>query len=143
MNHHQKGFTLIELIAVMILVGIMSVVLMSRMNGVNAAGVQAGRDSLIAALFFAQQTAMARAAADNKIDVSVSGNNIDVTEAGNSLVGYPLILSGGVTLRLIPAREPAFSFDKLGRTDPGSITISHSSGTSVTITVSASGYAHY
>lgn len=124
----------------MILVGIMSVVLMSRMGGVNTAGVQAGRDSLIAALFFAQQTAMARAAAGNDIQLSISGNNINVTENGNSLIGYPLPLSGGVILTATPA---TFRFDKLGRTDSGVITISHSSGTSTRITVEASGYAHY
>src|SRR5690606_41157052 len=102
MNRAHQGFTLIELIAVMILVGIFSVALMSRMGRVNTAGVQAGRDSLIAAFFFAQQTAMARAAADNDIQLSISGNNINVTENGNSLMGYPLLLSGGVTLTATP-----------------------------------------
>src|SRR5690606_12050330 len=98
MTRYSTGFTLIELIAVMILVGILSVVLMSCMGGVNTAGVQAGRDSLIAAFFFAQQTAMARAAADNPIEIVVNNNDIDVRENGSSLVGYPLALSGNVSL---------------------------------------------
>src|SRR5690606_28086889 len=130
MKLSQRGFTLIELIAVMILIGILSVVLISRMGGVNTAGVQAGRDSLIAAFFFAQQTAMARAAVDNEIDVVVSANTINVTENGNSLMGYPLTLSGGVTLIATvstPPPQPTFSYDKLGRTTPGTIIINHSS----------------
>ena len=124
----------------MILVGILSVVLMSRMGGINTAGVQAGRDSLIAAFFFAQQTAMARAATGNPVQLVASGNTINVTENGNALVGYPLTLSGGVTLTATP---PTFTFDKLGRSNSGSVVISHSSGVSATITVEASGYAHY
>lgn len=140
MQQRHQGFTLLELITVMILVGIMSVVLMSRMGGVNTAGVQAGRDSLIAACFFAQQTAMARAAPGNPVLLVISGNTINVTENGNALVGYPLTLSGGVTLT---ATDPNFAYDKLGRTSPGSVTIDHSSGTFVTITIAASGYAHY
>lgn len=134
MIHRQRGFTLIELIAVMILVGIMSIALMSRMGSVNAAGVQAGRDSLIAALFFAQQTAMAR----NNVQLVVAGSTINVTADGSSLTGYPFSPAGNVSLT-----SANFSYDKLGRTTPGSITISHTSGGSVTVQVEASGYAHY
>lgn len=140
MKRTQNGFTLIELIAVMILVGILSVTLMSRMSGVNTAGVQAGRDSLIAACFFAQQTAMARAGSGNTIQLSVSGSTVNVTENGSSLVGYPLTLSGNVSMSASPS---TYTYDKLGRTAPGSVTISHSSGAAVTITLDASGYAHY
>jgi MSHA pilin protein MshC len=138
MNGTSRGFTLIELIAVLILVGILSVVLMSRMGGTSAAGVQAGRDSLIAAFFLAQQTAMARAAADNPIAIAITHNGIDVTEGGASLIGYPLTLSGNISLS-----TASFQFDKLGRTSPGSATITHPSGTSATVTVEASGYAYY
>lgn len=134
MHSQQRGFTLIELIAVLVLVGIMSVVLMSRIGGANTAGVQAGRDSLIAAFFFAQQTAMAR----DGIQLTTSGNNVNVTEDGDSLIGYPLTLSDAVTLT-----SSSFTYDKLGRTSSGNVTISHSSGTSATITVEESGYAHY
>lgn len=138
MNGTSRGFTLIELIAVLILVGILSVVLMSRIGGTSAAGVQAGRDSLIAAFFLAQQTAMARAAEDNPVGITITNNGIDVTESGVSLIGYPLMLSGNVSFS-----AGSFQFDKLGRTSPGSVTITHPSGTSATVTVEASGYAYY
>lgn len=135
MQQRHRGFTLIELIAVMILVGILSITLMSRIDSANTAGVQAGRDSLIAALFFAQQTAMAR---DSVIRLTASGNTISVTENGNPLMGYPLALSGGVSIS-----GAVFTYDKLGRTTKNNVTISHTSGSSATVTVEASGYAHY
>lgn len=136
MNHSHRGFTLIELIAVMILVGILSVVLMSRVGGVNSANVQSGRDSLVAALFFAQQTAMAR---DN-IQFTSSGNTVNVTESGTSLTGYPVTLKG---VTLSPAST--FTYDRLGRIagDGAVITIANNAGVSARVTVEASGYAHY
>jgi len=49
MKKLQCGFTLIELIAVMILIGIVSVVLFSRMGSAGSAPIQSGRDDVIAA----------------------------------------------------------------------------------------------
>lgn len=134
MHRPQRGFTLIELIAVMILVGILSVALMSRVDSVNTASVQAGRDSLVAALFFAQQAAMARG---TDIQLATAGSQISVTEAGNPLVGYPLTLNG-VTLT-----ASNFSYDRLGRTTGADITLTNNAGVSAIVTVEDSGYAHY
>ncbi|HTF83124.1 MAG TPA: hypothetical protein VL987_01005 [Cellvibrio sp.] len=101
--------------------------------------MQTSRDDIIAALFFAQQTAMAR---DN-IQLSITANTINVTENGNPIRihsdAYPLALPSGVSVTAVPA---TFSYDKLGKTTPGSITVSRD-GVSATITVEASGYAHY
>lgn len=137
MNHPQQGFTLIELIAVMVVVGIMSVALASRIGSANSSSVQTGRDDIIAALFFAQQTAMARSG----IRVTISGSSVNVTENGTSIRlhndAYPLTLPSGVT-----ATTATFAYNKLGKTTPGSITVTRD-GVSVTITVEASGYAHY
>lgn len=137
MRRSDRGFTLIELIAVIILVGIISVSLFSRIGNVQSASLQASRDDVIAALFFAQQTAMARSG----IVVTVSTNSINVTENGTPLIihsgAYPLTLPSGVT-----ATSASFSYDKLGKTSPGSITL-NGDGVSATITVEASGYAHY
>lgn len=139
MNRSQSGFTLIELIAVMIVIGVLSITLMSRMNSVNNAGVQEGRDSLIAAFFFAQQTAMARSTGNN-IGVVLGAKSINVTENGNSLIGYPITFSGGVNI------SPVLSvtYDKLGRTNKPKtiITITHNSGSSASITLEASGYVY-
>ena len=78
----QTGFTLVELIAVITLLGVLSVVLFSRINSVSASRVQASRDDLIAALFFAQQLAMSR----SNIQLTISSNSINVTENGNSIL---------------------------------------------------------
>ena len=139
MMRTSQGFTLIELIAVMIVVGILAIGISSRFPDSSAASVQASRDDIIAALFFAQQTAMAR---DN-IQLSITANTVNVTENGNSIRihsdAYPLALPSGVSVTAIPS---TFSYNKLGKTTPGSITVSRD-GLSATITVEASGYAHY
>lgn len=130
---------MVELIAVVILTGILAVTLLSRIGTASIADIQTSRDDIIAALFFAQQTAMAR---DN-IQLSITANTINVTENGNPIRihsdAYPLALPSGVSVTAVPA---TFSYDKLGKTTPGSITVTRD-GVSATITVEASGYAHY
>ena len=136
-----QGFTLIELVTVIILVGVVSITLFSRLGSVNAAAVQAGRDDVIAALFFAQQSAMMRA----NIQLLITPNSVSVTENGTPLqmpTAYPLSMPTGVSLAATPA---TYSYDKLGRTSAGTITVTGSGntqGTSATIVVEASGYAY-
>jgi MSHA pilin protein MshC len=136
----QTGFTLLELIAVITLLGVLSVVLFSRINAVGASRVQASRDDVIAALFFAQQLAMSR----SNIQVNVSASTIDVRENGTSVTldssFYPLNMPSGISLT---SSDPTFNYDKLGRTSAGSIQVQSSDGAySVQINIEASGYAH-
>ncbi len=137
MRKIHQGFTLIELIAVIIIISIMSVTLFSRLGSINNANVQAGRDDLIAALFFAQQAAMAR----SNIQLIVTSTTVSVTENGTPLIvhnkGYPLSFPTNVT-----ATPATFTYDKLGRTTAANITLSGSGGVSAIVTVEASGYAH-
>jgi MSHA pilin protein MshC len=132
----QRGFTLIELIAVMVIVGVMSVVLFSRIGNFSHSHVHASRDDLIAALFFAQQAAMARSG----IQLIVTANSVSVEENGTPIVvhsqGYPLALQSGVS-----ATPVVFSYNKLGGTTAGVITLS-GNGASASINVEATGYAH-
>lgn len=136
MRRAAQGFTLIELVTVTILIGIMSVALLSRMGSITSTSVNASRDDLIAALFFAQQTAMARSG----IQLIVTSNSVNVTENGTPLIvhnkGYPLSFASGVT-----ATPITFVYDKLGRTTAGNITLSASGGVSAIVIVEASGYA--
>ncbi len=130
----QRGFTLIELIAVMVIVGVMSVTLFSRLGSVNSTSVQASRDDLIAALFFAQQTAMARSG----VQLVVSSSSVSVTEnlpPVTSLQSYNF--ANGVS-----ATPLTLSYDKLGRTTSSTITLTNSVGASAMVNVEASGYAH-
>lgn len=137
MQKSERGFTLIELITVMILISILSVSLFSRLGSVNSANIQAGRDDLIAALFFAQQAAMAR----SNIQLILSTNSVSVTENGTPIKvhaqGYPLALPSGVT-----ATPVTLSYDKLGRTTATTIVLNATGGLSASITLEASGYAH-
>ena len=135
----EEGFSLIELITIIVIMSVLGAGVTSRFYDEDVASVQTSRDDIIAALFFAQQTAMAR---DN-IQLSITANTVNVTENGNPIRihsdAYPLTLSSGVSVTAIPS---TFSYDKLGKTTPGSITVSRD-GVSATITVEASGYAHY
>ena len=137
MRKIHNGFTLIELIAVIIIISIMSVTLFSRLSSISSANLQAGRDDLIAALFFAQQTAMAR----SNVQVILTATTVSVTENGTPLIvhnkGYPLSFASGVTVT--PA---TLSYDKLGRTVATNITLSGSNGSSTVVRIEASGYAH-
>lgn len=133
-----RGFSLIELITVMILVGILSITLFTRMGAVGTAAIQSGRDDLIAALFFAQQTAMMRP----NITLVITNNSISVNESGAPIIGthYPLEMPKGVAL----SPTGTLGYDKLGRTTATTITLTgsgNSSGVSASIRVEASGYA--
>ncbi len=141
MQRGERGFTLIELIAVIIFISIMSITLMSRLDSIKSTNIQAGRDDLIAALFFAQQTAMAR----NNIQLVLTTNSVSVTENGTPIKvhaqGYPLALPSGVTVTPM-----TLSYDKLGRIvgslTSTTITLSGTGGLSASITLEVSGYAH-
>lgn len=148
MKKIARGFTLIELIAVMVLVGILSIALFSRMGSTGTAAIQSGRDDLIAALFFAQQQAMMRSntAPGNNVAISLvlTTNTISVNENNTPIrvtsQYYPLTLPAGVTL--VPA---TLNYDKLGRTTATTITLTgsgNSSGASAAVRVEASGYAY-
>ncbi len=138
----QSGFSLVELIAVIIVLGVISVVTLPRFANSDAAAVQSSRDQALAALFTAQQIAMARASGDNPVQVTVASDRLNVTENGTPMVAtggdYPLILPEGVT---ITAGTGTYTYDKLGRTQAGQIVLSRGT-TSATIRVEASGYAY-
>ena len=142
MKNIQQGFTLIELITVMILIGVVSVALISRIGSANTAAIQSGRDDLIAALFFAQQQAMMR----SDITLELTANSVSVNENGAPIkVGsdfYPLTMPVGVAITPNPL---SLTYDKLGRTTQVAITLTgsgNSSGVSATVQVEASGYAY-
>lgn len=140
MREKQNGFSLVELIAVLTILGVLSVVLIMRMDGVGASRVQASRDDVIAALFFAQQLAMS----ESNVRVLVSANSIDVQRNNVSVVldsnFYPLTMPSDVQLNPSSAQ---FIYDKLGRTTAGTIQVqTGDSRYSATVRLEATGYAY-
>lgn len=133
----QHGFSLVELITVVILLGVISVSLFSRLDVTRTSAIQSSRDDLIAALFFAQQQAMMR----SNISLVVTANRISVNENNAAIPGtsYPLTVPAGVALTPV-----TLTYDKLGRTTATTITLTgsgNSSGVSARVRVEASGYA--
>lgn len=145
MKRQQLGFTLIELVAIIILVGTVSVVVMSRFGSIGTSAVLASRDDLIAALFFAQQQAMMRASSTNTISLQITATNVLVTEKNGvaaPITIHSVNMPNGVTLST-PSIS-SFTYDKLGRTSAETITLTgsgNSSGVSAKVKVEASGYA--
>ncbi len=137
---HNRGFTLIEFIAVIVLLAIVSISVGSRFTDTGSA-VQASRDDVIAALFYAQQIAMARDTAANPIRVVTTANSVTVKENDVDLLHgstqYPLVLNNGVVL----APATTLNYDKLGRTRASEFTLTRN-GVNLSISVSDSGYAN-
>ncbi len=135
----QSGFSLVELIAVILILGALSVVVVPRFLNLNT-DLQASRDDLVAALFYAQQIAMARDSSTNPVQLVTTSTTLSVTENAAALLNggtqYPLSLPSGVT---VTART--LNYDKLGRIPAAtSFTLTRGADT-LTVQVSGSGYA--
>ena len=137
-SRSQCGFTLVELITVVLLLAIISAVAAFRID-TSSAQVITTRDNIVAGLFYAQQVAIARGNSST-IRFVANGTSVTVEENGTTLdsANYPLTLPSGISL----TPNATLVFDKLGRTTATSFTLSDGSGTSATITVEATGYAH-
>jgi len=131
----QNGFTLVELISVLVIVAVIGVTASSRFISNTAFELQEGRDQIVLAFRSAQQLAMTQVAS---VSFSSSASTIDVRQDGSSVIlnglQYPVALEND---QRVSSRT--FNFDRLGRTDAGTLTLSKS-GTSVSISVSSSGF---
>lgn len=141
-----QGFTLVELITVMVILGVLGASFASRMMPHTTLQLQGGRDLAISAFFMAQQKAMSQNYATqvltdgNTIDVRLDQNQDDIFSADESIrlasSAYPLSVGGGIVLN-----ATQFVFDRLGHTTAGSVQLSKGDA-SVTITVTGTGYAY-
>ncbi|KAF0164707.1 MAG: MSHA pilin protein MshC [Rhodocyclaceae bacterium] len=153
----QPGFTLIELVTVMLLVGILAFVVLPRLELLRGFDEIGYRDKVKATLEYARKSAVAQR---RNVRVALAGNNLTLTidndvPDGGAAGTYPRSLSlpakdnacGGPTNQIcapanVTLTGPAtLTFTPLGRPDAAkSFTVSGGAGT---ITVEAeTGYVH-
>jgi prepilin-type N-terminal cleavage/methylation domain-containing protein len=134
----RTGFTLVELIVVILITGILSISVAPRFFSINSYQDRLGSDELLTALRYTQQLAMARGG-NIQIDITSDRYTIELTN-GTDLrspdgVPYPKIFDG------VTSTPVTLVYDRLGRRVPdnqfditiGSQTIRIEQGT---------GYAH-
>lgn len=144
-RRRSYGFSLIELVAVLILVGILAAAATSSFMPSATFQMQASRDQVVTAFFSAQQRAMVQT---SPVRLSLSSpNQIDVREDSDgdgSFADESSLRLGGVQypIALLSSQSltaATFDFDRLGRTSASTLTLSQNSNT-VAITVGATGH---
>jgi len=138
-----RGFTTLELVAVLTVISLLAAFAVSRFQSTAVFDVQSARDDVVAAFASAQQLSMVRSGGSESVQLQIHSNRVDVTLDGNSIsiggLNFPVTMPSGITLSASPVSS--FSFNGLGNTSSSTVTVSHSSGGSVGVVVEDSGYA--
>lgn len=139
-----SGFTLVELVVVILLVGIISFVAMPRFFKTSGFTERNAAEEILTAFRYAQQLAMSRG---GDIQVVVNGNNYRVQEVGPPVVivanpngsgDYNVNLPGGII-----ATNTTITFNNLGRPNPNNRTDIAIAGGAYTVRIEQeTGYAH-
>lgn len=154
-NHTSRsmGFTLIELVMIIVILGVISIVVVPRLTSISDASVNRDAKLLVNYLTMAQQLAMARSEpygvcfdlgnsryTVSKTDCSDPGNIIPSPENRVN----PLEIEYDSNVSIAPASATSVFFDYLGRPTPNGITITVSTGSlSIPVTVEANtGFVH-
>ena len=145
----MRGFTLVELIVILVILGILAVVVLPRFFDRKEFDARAFLDETAAALRYAQKAAIAErrtvcaAFTANSVTLTVrsmpGSGPCDTPLAGpGGTAPYTVTAAGGVTFTSAPA---SLSFDAEGRPSAGATLAV--SGISATLTVEAeTGYVH-
>ena len=133
---NQRGFTLVELVMTIIIIGILAVAVAPRFFDNNVFQERGAADQVRAALRYGQKVAIAQRAPVINVNISSAA----VSNCGTALTGVNVncVISDSVTV--VPALPQTVTFDALGRRT--SATASFAVGAN-TITVEAeTGYVH-
>ncbi|MCF6338397.1 MAG: type II secretion system GspH family protein [Gammaproteobacteria bacterium] len=87
LNKQQSGFTLIELIMVIVIMGALSALAISKFNR-NTFDVVAASGELVQAIRYAQNKSMSHSGASN-YQIAINGTGYTVTQAGTAIT-HPL-----------------------------------------------------
>ncbi len=166
-RNRAGGFTIIELIAVIILLGILSVAAMSRLMGASAYAPSLAAQELIALARLAQQTALARQDATVALELSATASDWQYavlvddgatlatlrTETSPRRGAAVTVQNAGINTQLSTTTALRLEFDGLGNlsgADAGGALdatvgiglLISGDDTAFQLCVSASGYAH-
>ncbi|GHG67795.1 hypothetical protein GCM10010919_16770 [Alishewanella longhuensis] len=118
MHRQPQGFSLVELIVVIIILGVLAISLVPRFFSLSGSSEYLVREQAIALLRRAQQQAMHCTAStgicpENALTIAM--DRIGVTNGCINDARHLCISDGTVSLRLIPAGLSSLSFDSWGR----------------------------
>lgn len=143
---HQRGFTLVELVMVIVIVGILAAVAAPRFFDANVFQSRGFADQVQAALRYAQKVAVAQR---RFVCVAFTANSVTLTSGSTAACGTPLpaptgeasyVAPSGITFTAVPA---SFNFNALGSPSFAAARTINIAGASKGVTIEAeTGYVH-